>query len=268
MKNKIFNTFLLLFLLTFIKDTSHSFCYGNETELYILGTVHESTHAFNSDTLLKILNEIGPDVILVECDSSYMTKDFQLKDEFKNAFLETSAVTEYLKLRTSVLRPYDISGRDGFLNDNNRISDESDFFREIILLNEKQKYSKEAAEIYSGIVSMISSAEKMSLEKASYINSPSGSSETDTINYYTYVGIRQLIDITPALEKYKSYWEKECNYWEDRNKAMLNNILESVDFYEGKKIVVLCGFAHKNILINGIMKSQNKKIMLKNFWNN
>ncbi len=268
MQSKILYTFLLLLLLTAITDTSNSFCYWNEAELYIIGTVHESTEAFNSDTLLNILNEIKPDVILIESDSSYFTSGFKLSEDIRDAFLETKAVTEYLKINPAELRPYDISGRDKFLDDPKRISQESDFFSEIASLNEKRSFNIQAAEIYMKISAMINSANEMSFEKASYINSPEGSNKIDTINYYTYEGLSSLISKTPELKNYGKYWNAECGFWEKRNKVMTENILKYLKYFKGKRIVVLCGFAHKNILKNGIIESQNEKIVLKNFWNN
>lgn len=265
---KIFSIILLFLILITFTGTLHSIQYDNETELYVIGTVHESTEAFNSDTLLNILNKIRPDVILIESDSSYLTSDFRLNDDVKYEFLETAAVTEYLKTHSAELRPYDISGRDKFLDDKKRLSSESDFFSEISGLKEKGSFSKDAVQIYEKIISMMSTAGDLSYSSASIINSPEGSRIIDTINYYTYDGLELLIKLTPELEKFRSYLEKECSYNEKRNNTMLKNILKIAGFYEGKRIIVLCGFAHKNFLINGIKKSMNNKIVLKDFWNN
>lgn len=265
---KIFFVFILFLFLSAFTENLISDQSLNDTELYIIGTVHESTEAFNSDTLLNILNEIKPDVILVECDSSYMTRDFRLKEDIEYAFLETSAITEYLKVRSAVLRPYDISGRDEFLDNIIWKKTESDFFYDIVSMYETGKFNTESANIYERNYSMVKIAEEMIFSKASYINSPAGSSYTDTINYYTYEGLRKLINITPELEKYKPYSDRVCSYWEKRNKAMIKNILEVVDFYEGKKIVVLCGFAHKNILKKGIQEKAGSDILIKEFWKN
>src|SRR4029079_11700062 len=87
-----------------------------ETDIIIIGTVHDGSDKYNSDTLLGILTEIKPDIILVECDSSYMTNDYQLKDDVKYAFMETRAITKFQKINDVMLRPYDINGRDSFLD--------------------------------------------------------------------------------------------------------------------------------------------------------
>ena len=268
MPKKIYFVIILFLLFIAFADTSSSIQLENDTELYVIGTVHESTDSFNSDTLLNILNKIKPDLILIESDSSYFTPDFRLNDDVKYEFLETSAVSEYLKNNTSLLRPYDISGRDKFLDDKKRLSDESDFFNDVSVLKEKGRLSREADQIYDKIFSMMNTAGNLSYSAASFINSTEGSSKIDTINYYTYDGLGLLISLTPELEKYRAYWDKECSYNEKRNRTMLRNILKIADLYEGKRIVVLCGFAHKNILINGINKSKNKKIVLKDFWIN
>jgi len=89
------------------------------------------------------------------------------------------------------------------------------------------------------------------------INSSEGSRKIDTINYYTYKGIRNLINSLPELSKYKSYWDEEYDFWEKRNQTMLKNILKFTKSYSGKKIVVLCGFAHKNLLVRGLKKSSH-----------
>lgn len=268
MPEKIFSVIILFLLFIAFADTSHSIHLENDTELFVIGTVHESTDSFNSDTLLNILNRIRPDVILIESYSSYFTPDFRLNDDVKYEFLETSAVTEYLKRNSAELRPYDISGRDKFLDDKKRLSAESDFFNDISVLKENGSLSKEADQIYEKIFSMMNTAGDLSYSAASFINSREGSSKIDTINYFTYDGLGLLISLTPELEKYRAYWDKECSYNEKRNKAMLRNILKIAGYYEGKRIVVLCGFAHKNFLINGINKSKNKKFVLKDFWNN
>lgn len=263
---RLLSFYLFLFSIIIFAGFTNYTQAGNETELYIIGTVHESTEAFNSDTLLNILNEIKPDVILVECDSSYMTRDFRLKEDIKHAFLETSAITEYLNVRSAVLRPYDISGRDEFLDDQNRMSNEAELFSEIASLNEKGSYSKGAVEIFTRIFSMINTAGNMSFEKASYINSPEGSLKIDTINYYTYEGLSTLISLTPELKNYGKYWKDECRFWEKRNKVMTENILKYLKQFKGKRIVVLCGFAHKNILKKDIQQKRGEDILIKEFW--
>lgn len=238
-----------------------------ETDIVVIGTVHYSTYNYNSDTLLGILNRINPDVILVECDSSYMTADFELKEDIQNAFLETRAITKFQKGKDVSLRPYDISGRDIFLNDYNRKRNESNFFKDIHFLSRSEKLNNTAINILNKVLMMMSISEEMANAAASYINNLEGSKKIDTINYYTYTGLDKLIQSTPELSSYRSYWEDENKFWNERNSMMLENILEYSNYFAGKKIVVLCGLAHKNILKKGlVLKTKEENLNVKEYW--
>ncbi|MEP7146390.1 MAG: hypothetical protein ABI792_05230 [bacterium] len=239
---------------------------ADETQIIIIGTVHVPTYNYDSDTLLSILNKINPNVILVECDTSYMTGDFQLKEDIKYSFPETQAITEYLQTKQAELRPYDIPGRDIFLNDVERKMYERSFLRDVEFLSMKNKLNNNAIGILNKILAMMDISREMANAKSTYINSPEGSRKIDSINYYTYAGFGNLINSVPELLRYRSYWANENNYWENRNNIMLENIFQFAKYFEGKKIVVLCGFAHKNLLKNGLLKKAgNENLMVKEF---
>lgn len=268
MNKKIFQSALLIFILSiFLQARPLKSQSENPTEIFIIGTVHVSTSNFNSDTLLQIFNKINPDLILVECDSSYMTKDFNIKDEFKYSFPETRAITSYLSEKLVELRPYDITDRDVFLNDKQRRQNHYNFFKDISDLSQKGELDADAINILNKILAMMNLADVMANSPTSYMNSPEGSINIDTINYYTYTGFVNLIESSPALSQYKSYRENEIRYWDKRNDIMLENILSIKKSYESKRIIVLCGFSHKNILKNGlILKSVVENLTVKEFW--
>lgn len=239
---------------------------SDKTEVIVIGTVHENTPNFNSDTLFGIMNSIKPDVILLESDSSYFNSDFTLEEEIEYMFPETAAITEYSNYNPVILRPYDISGRDDFLNDQSRLTGQIGFFNEIDMLSVSGKYNEKGIEIYSKINMMKETAGEMSNSTLTYINSDDGSKNIDTINYYTYEGLKNLIEVTPELSQYTSYWKDEYEFWIKRNKAMVMNILELSRKFEGKKILVMCGFAHKNILLKDLkLKSEEYNIEVKSF---
>lgn len=268
MNRRIFQLAFLIFTLSIFLQTRPAKCQSdNPTEIFVIGTVHVSTSNFNSDTLLQIFNKINPDLILVECDSSYMTKDFQVKNEFKYSFPETRAITSYLSEKNVELRPYDITDRDVFLNDKERTQNQSNFFKDINELSQNGKLEIDAINILNKILAMMNIADIMANSPTSYMNSPEGSINIDTINYYTYTGFVNLIESTSALSHYKSYRENEIRYWDKRNKIMLENILSIKKSYEGKRIIVLCGFSHKNILKSGlILKSVVENLSVKEYW--
>jgi hypothetical protein len=232
---------------------------GGKTHIVVIGTVHESTYDFNSDTLLSIFNKIKPDVILIECDTSYMTSDFKLKEDVEFMFPETIAISKYSLVNSVKLRPYDINGRDIFLDDNKRRRNEANFFYDVEMLDESGKLNATAVSILSEIRSMMKLANEMSNSSATFINSAEGSSAIDTINHYTYNGLKMLIEQTDGLSKYKSYWDEEIEFVNKRNETMMKNILKYSRQFEGKKIIVLCGFAHKNYLMRNLSKISGKE---------
>jgi len=230
-------------------------------EIFIIGTVHYDTENFNSDTLLKIFNLINPDVILVEADSSYFTSAFELNDDVSNEFLETTAITEYKINHKVILRPYDISGRDSFMNDNIRMKTKSNLFKQInALRNSDANYDK-----LIEFEKFIELAEEMSNSTATYINSNEGSIGIDSLNYLFYYGIEKMTNTFPELSDYKSFWKEEIDYWNKRNNVMLENISEIANIYKASRIVVLCGFAHKNFIKKGL-KEKNKNLIVKEYW--
>lgn len=237
------------------------------TEIIVIGTVHEATDNYNEDTLISILENIKPDIILVECDTSYMTTAFQFKESIKDISLETKAITRYQASTPVELRPYDIVNRDAFLDDYNRRNQERNFFREVEQLYSAGSLSPEALAKMERILNMMEIAEHMINAAPSYINRADGSSYIDTINYYSYIGISKLIDAAPQLSAYKQYWDTEYEFWVERNNVMISNIIKYKNIYPGKKIVVLCGFAHRNLLKTALAKKANEEeIALREYW--
>ena len=81
---------------------------------------------------------------------------------------------------------------------------------------------------------------------------------------YSEKGLKNLIENTPELSKYSSYWKEECDYRDKRNNAMLYNILSISKEFNGKKILVMCGFSHKNFLAKELTdKSEEYELEVK-----
>lgn len=262
----IFFSALIIYIFLSGINSSNSIAGDDKTRVIIIGTVHQSTFNFDSDTLINIFNMINPDVILVECDSTYMTSDFRLKDHIKYLFPETMAITEYSKSKSVELRPYDINGRDIFLNDYRRKRNKRNLFSDIYTLTRNDKLNNESIDILNRVLSMMNITDKMANSTLSYMNSPEGSINIDTINYYSYAGLDRLIESTPELTDYRSYWDDEHSYWQKRNDVMIENILNHMRQFEKKTIVVLCGFSHKNILKEGLLKVGIENSVVQEFW--
>ena len=251
--NSFSGLFFIAAFLSFTKPADQVKMSDGSTEIIITGTVHTETASFNSDTLLQLIIKVKPDLILVETDSSYFTPDLELNEDIKNEFPETRAITEYKKNHKVKLHPYDINGRDVFINDFDRISLRNEIIYRINNLR-KNRFSSDTSAVWVNYESLIRLAYKMSDTNLAYINSDEGSFKIDSINTFTYEGIGKLLKEVHELNGYIDFWKKEIDFWNRRNESMLENIRIIIKENPGSRIFLMCGFAHKNYLLNGLLE--------------
>ena len=79
MKNIII-TFILSFLHLFVSGQDLNLLDSNKTKIYIIGVIHTENQFRNSDSLLNILKDIKPKLILSEMDtlSGYFNSEYTL----------------------------------------------------------------------------------------------------------------------------------------------------------------------------------------------
>jgi hypothetical protein len=71
---------------------------------------------------------------------------------------------------------------------------------------------------------------------------------------FIYKKIPEIARNKQELNKYFDFIPFHESYWETRNKAMTQNILEQIKLNPHKKIVVLNGFYHRYYLIDELRK--------------
>lgn len=109
----------------------------------------------------------------------------------------------------------------------------------------------------------------MTLSTPFNINRDENREIIEKINYYDFEAVSKIIEMTPALSSYGNYWKEVNDFWLMRNDAMIENIKNYVKDFSGSRIVVLCGFAHKPYLLEGLSSlSENGDIVIKNYWEN
>lgn len=240
---------------------------SDSTEVYIIGTVHYETENFNGDSLYNMFVKLKPDVILMESDASYMTEDFKIKPGYENIANETRAVTLYSFDNEVLLRPYDIENRDRFLFNTKRRRTERDFFENLVLLYEDGKLNNKVALLTNALVNNMDEAQAMTYSTPFDINKDESKETIERINYYDFEAVGEIIKATPDLKDYESYWMEVHEFWLLRNEEMVKNIKGYIKEFPGKRIVVLCGFAHKPYLVEGLKElSEKNEITIKNYW--
>ncbi|HMS63922.1 MAG TPA: hypothetical protein PKD83_01565 [Ignavibacteria bacterium] len=236
------------------------------TEITVIGTVHYETRGLISDTLLSIFLKIKPDVILFESDSTYFSSENEIEDDIKDEFLETKAITKYKESNSLKLIPYDIPGRDDYMNDYERVSHRANLFYDLNVMLKKKSYN-DSLNVMKYYEILLNLSAVMSDTTITYINSIDGCKKIDSINSLTYEGIAEIIKSTPELSGYAEFWKSENEFWNKRNNVMLENILREIKIFSGKKVIVLCGFAHKKFLKSKISsKAFENYAVVKEFW--
>jgi hypothetical protein len=225
------------------------FSVSAQTTLVIIGTVHNRTTNVTPDTIVALLEKIKPDLILLEFDSSFFTKDFRLKR--KDVSNESIAAAKYFTLHpTTPLRPFDLQGRNKYYERSGLLQHQYEAYQKLTRLRPTLTESEKKA--VTEYVFLTSTLEQIATKTLSEINAL----ETDKC-----VARQQGLMCTEILNVVLSHKEMatvrktfvdDVEFWDKRNRAMAANIKRYCELNPGKKIVVLTGFHHKHFLTEAL----------------
>ncbi|MEP2773521.1 MAG: hypothetical protein ABJH05_15320 [Fulvivirga sp.] len=236
-----------------------------QTELILLGTVHQPVEHFNSDSLYNILVKIKPDLILFEVDSSFFTEEFQFKSTWESN--ENLATVKYMNQFDVDVRPYEFTGRNEYRikigsrpTDSRAIGLLDSLYRSNMLALQEQK-------IYAAFVELTDTLNSFAYQGAKAFNNTITDSISRIRQHYQYDKLLQIMRNNPLFSttyltkedgdsiSYARGYEQASKFWDLRNQTMAKHILHFVDLYKGKKIVVLNGYYHRYYL-NELLSSQ------------
>ncbi|MEM6377931.1 MAG: hypothetical protein AAF705_06945 [Bacteroidota bacterium] len=229
----------------------------SQTELIILGTVHFPTQNVNADSIFEILEQVKPDVILLESDHSNFNEDYTFKRTYKEN--EWMAAVKYRKRYPSTLfRPMELEGRNRIrkalgINGNNPV------FNHIYY--QRKRLSKEMRRDFRYSERLSKELQGFGEANLRTINSVSTDNLVEERQFYVYKKTLEIVNSYPLFEDIllednkvpmsaKEYHNKYCTFEERRNHAMSKNILKYVEAFKGKRILVMTGFYHRAELIN------------------
>jgi len=218
------------------------------TEIVLVGTVHSPTPKFQEETLVKILNRVKPDLILLELDPSFFDASNALADKYQRISLESSAATTYVKSARVALRPYDIEGRNKFYQENDYFGREMKLNQEISRLHAAGQLAPEAKLLFESLLSLSAVRDACGADAPEVFNSSACDTAIEKKQFYAFKGIQQIIELTPALKEMTSFWTLADDFWTRRNAAMVSNILKYARELRPARIVVLAGFEHRYFL--------------------
>lgn len=262
------NIFLVSLLLC-----THSFVLGQnaknvdsvKTKIYIVGVVHSENEFRNSDSLLNILKDIKPDLILSEFDSTqtffhkgyviskipwWYTVARQLRI-FRKVPPEIEVLYKYKKIDGSVkILPFDkeISNRRKFAKHYNQSKENWSLALENAFTRGLMPDS--LSEVRSNLVKyddwLYHTAQKGYRE----INKPVVSDSIRQKQMIESEYFFRLIDSVETFKEFKSWKAVYNSMYLDRNEVMVNNIIKLTEIIKAKKVVVFPGLMHKYYLTN------------------
>ena len=246
-KKKLINIVLSLILSANVmaqqKHTNNDY----DTRLYLVGTMHQDFARFTTDDLVSIFRKIKPDVILVERDSSMLTKD-NWYPKVISPELEQRAVTIYRKESDFIILPYEYEGRNAYKRKNEFKKNDTLLFTEIKQLKSKRKLSDDSLRWLKEVDLATELVASLLNESACVFNSDTALKVVKQRKNRMYNNISLIIKDNAELAEFESHWKRVIDFWHIRNKSMAENIIRHYKNYTGKKILVLNGFSHKYLL--------------------
>lgn len=248
------------------------------TEIIVIGTLHKPEPNFNPEILFHILENIQPDFILEELDTSFFTSDFKHKSVSNSN--ERMASEKYIaKYPSTKLRPYEFEGRNEYrINTGSRPTDGLTT-KLIDSLNNVDLLSETEAKIHNKYKALIEPLIIVASKSPENFNNPSTDSICAERQYYQYTMLSKITNkrnefatrfhTKPNGEKisYRDGYQLAGDFWDLRNQTMAKNIMQISEQHQGKKIVVLCGFMHRYYILSELRKlTADKNISLKEFY--
>lgn len=231
-----------------------------QTTLTIIGTAHERTNHFTSDTLLQMLIKIKPDVILQELDTALMDSQGNYKGRATaDKGNEHVASMAYKNLYPKVVfRQFDIEDRSFYYSRHNTFAMENKLSISVDSLFSNGLLSDRNLQIISSLYKINGELNTMYGMDIHILNSKKYMKLAASRQDWMYNRQLEVIGSTPALKQYYDFYKDDGDFWIRRNKAMIHNIASYLKEFKGKKIVVLTGATHKYFLTDGLSPLQSR----------
>jgi hypothetical protein len=239
-----------------------------KTELLIIGTVHFPTKQINADTIYSILENLKPDIILMESDMTNFNSDFTFKNTYDEN--EWNAIVKYrTNFKNTLFRPMEFEGRNNYRKENG-IQNPDVVLNEINVLDSLNILSEKHKKIWYRFIELSNSLNELDNNSLKEINSISTENLVRERQFYQYQKLKEIVDENDAFTKlkietatkesisFRELYKRYCSFEELRNRTIIGNVLKWKDKYPNKKIVVLIGFYHKYFLINELKWKQKE----------
>ncbi|OIQ36867.1 MAG: hypothetical protein BM563_09900 [Bacteroidetes bacterium MedPE-SWsnd-G1] len=240
----------------------------NRTEVYVVGSMHFETNNFKRDDLYAYINKISPSIILYESDKQTVIRMVNRTDffnQFMNAFQNGKRVENFVTLRYLKNHPkakvlgYEWEERDRFHFTHNYRKNMGKLIGMAHKLNREKALSNEESDAMNDYFTIYKKYINLGNSKTLYdFNNPIADSIIKIRQKFVYDKIPQILKSKELSDELREFLPVHMNYWDTRNMAMVNNILNQIKNNPNKRIVILTGYSHRYYLIDELNKLEKE----------
>ena len=268
----------------------HSFVLGQQaksvdsekTKIYIIGVIHSENQFRNADSLLNILKDIKPDLILDEGDSttSFFPRQYLLSKPpwwysvgrklrlLRKMPPEVEVLFKYKKFDENIkILPFD-----------KKINNKKKFSK-LYLKSERKWYSLLNSAFTKGVIpDSLTNVHETYMKYNNWLHNifKNGYKEInnprviDSVRQFQIIEEKYISNLIASVElfsEFKTWYPIYKNFWFVRNEAMVENIIKLIWLANAKKVVVFTGLLHKYYLIDLLnsYKSEQKYELVEYF---
>lgn len=245
----------------------------SQTEIYIIGNVHDSLPNYNPQILYEILEKIGPDIILHEVDAQGMQEYNRDSTLTGNELL---ASNRYLAKHPATLRfPFDFEGRNEYRKTLGMVPVDNLSVQLIDSLHQKGMLSQQEEKTYLDFLDATNKLMAIAKLSPEHFNNTTTDSLAKRRQELQYQGLSAITSRRPEFElhtfvkpdgkpiTYREGFRLMSGFWDVRNQTMAKNIIRIAKEHKHTKIVVLTGFLHRYYLISELTKLNQGSYTLK-----
>lgn len=241
---------------------------SNEAEVYVVGAVHFETDKIKRDDVYHFLDSISPSIILYESDTktvNRMLKRTDFLNQLMSSFKKEKKVESFVSLRyikyhpESKVLPFEWEERDVYHSKHKILSKPNEMINDVIGLYEKDLLANHQTAIVEEFSAIDNIYRNIVRQGNMYdINNEVTDSIVSMRQYYLYKKIPEIVIERKELADYKDFVPRHMEYWDIRNSAMTEGIINHIKINPSRKIVVLTGFSHRYYLINELKKYEEE----------
>lgn len=250
-------TFLLLLCVSFSVRSQDSLV----TDVILIGTKHTAHAGYHSDSLLKVVVNLKPDILLIEQDSvSGIFKTGQFKPiprwiqyysritGWSKNDIEGNMIHKFHRAFPHVIiKPFDVAfnGREREKYRTASIILEKEFPKAMYKAYENKEMSDYRSAIHLKRRQLINSLSHVYESQLQILNNDSTTESVRQLETLDHEHLSALVDSVPSLQPFAERLYQTQRNFLLRDSVMVDQIQRYINEYPGKRIVVISGVMHR-----------------------